>query len=52
MLNHGLPKLKIRPFDVFLRALRAADSTYMVYGTACVYREVYGKITDPLKLCK
>ena len=27
----------------------AADSTYVVYATACVYREMYGKITDSLK---
>ncbi len=47
--NHRLPKLKSRLFDVFLRALRAADSTYMVYATACVYKEMYGKITDSLK---
>ena len=48
-LNHRLPKLKSRLFDVFLRALRAAESTYVVYATACVYREMYGKITDSLK---
>ena len=47
--NHRLPKLKSRLFDVFLRALRAADSTYVVYATACVYREMYGKITESLK---
>ena len=47
--NHRLPKLKSRLCDVFLRALRAADSTYVVYATACVYREMYGKITDSLK---
>ena len=48
-LDHRLPKLKSRLFDVFLRALRAGDSTYVVYATACVYREMYGKITDSLK---
>lgn len=48
-LQHRLPKLKSRLFDVFLRALRAADSTYVVYATACVYREMYGKITESLK---
>ena len=32
--NHRLPKLKSRLFDVFFRALRAADSTYVVYATA------------------
>ena len=48
-INHRLPKLKSRLFDVFLRALRAADSTYVVYATACVYREMYGKITGSLK---
>ena len=47
--DHRLPKLKRRLFDVFLRALRAADSTYVVYATACVYREMYGKITECLK---
>ena len=47
--HHRLPKLKSRLFDVFLRALRAADSTYVVYATACVYREMYGKITESLK---
>ena len=47
--QHRLPKLKSRLFDVFLRALRAADSTYVVYATACVYREMYGKITESLK---
>ena len=30
--THRLPKLKSRLFDVFLRALRAADSTYVVYA--------------------
>ena len=49
LLVHRLPKLKSRLFDVFLRALRAADSTYVVYATACVYREMYGKITESLK---
>lgn len=39
LLHHRLSKLKIRLFGVFLRALRAADSAYMVYGT-----EMYGKI--------
>ncbi len=43
---HRLPKLKSRLFDVFSRALWAADSTYVVYATACVYREMYGKITE------
>ena len=43
--EHRLPKLKSRLFDVF----RAADSTYVVYATACVYREMYGKITESLK---
>ena len=42
---HRLPKLKSRLFDVF----QAADSTYVVYATACVYREMYGKITESLK---
>ena len=46
---HRLPKLKSGLFDVFLRAIRAADSTYVVYATACVYREMYVKITDSLK---
>ncbi len=32
-------------FWCVFRALRAADSTYVVYATACVYREMYGKIT-------
>ena len=48
-LIHRLPKLKSRLFDVFLGALRAADSTYVVYATACVYREMYWKITESLK---
>ena len=43
LMDHRLPKLKSRLFDVFLRALWAADSTYVVYATACVYREMYGK---------
>ncbi len=47
--GHRLPKLKSRLFDCFFGALRAADSTYVVYATACVYREMYGKITDYLK---
>ena len=29
----------------------ATSSKYVVYATACVYRELYGKITDRKKNC-
>ena len=33
------------------RATGAPSSKYVVYATACVYRELYGKITDRKKMC-
>ena len=29
---------------------QSPSSKYVVYATACVYREFYGKITDPKKI--
>lgn len=46
MASRGLLKLKTRLFDVFLGALRAADYAYVVYVTACVYRERETTILD------
>ena len=36
---------------VFSRCTGSPSSKYVVYATACVYRELYGKITDRKKNC-
>ena len=33
-------------FDYIVLITGAPSSKYVVYATACVYRELYGKITD------
>ncbi len=47
-LTTGFPSSKF-VFLMCFWAFRAADSTYVVYATACVYRKMYGKITGSLK---
>ena len=44
-------KFKMAPRDFTLCPTGAPSSKYVVYATACVYRELYGKITDRKKDC-
>ena len=43
----GLARLSCNP----ARSTGAPSSKYVVYATACVYRELCGKITDRKKNC-
>jgi len=38
-------------FQMFHSTTGFASSKYVVYATACAYRELYGKITDRKKNC-
>ena len=52
--NYGFSIMKDAEFEQARKALQSTgspSSKYVVYATACVYRKLYGEITDRKKNC-